>query len=195
MRIAVGTAVAVLAAAAMACAKTPEQQTSTVDSSAPAPSLTADLAGDISEVQEKVVGLAKAIPESKYGWRPSAGVRSVGEVLRHIAADNYLMPAALGATPDSSTGIKGDDYKTATAFEQRKSTKDSTIADLERSFTFFKQSVGNAPAANMGDKVTLFGQSFTHQQALILATTHLHEHLGQMIAYARSNGVTPPWSQ
>jgi uncharacterized damage-inducible protein DinB len=179
----------------VACAKTAEQQASAADSSAPAPSLTADLVGDLSQAEQKVVGLAKAIPESKYAWRPAAGVRSVGDVLRHVASDNYLLPAVLGATPDSSTGIKADDYKTATAFEQRKATKDSTVAELERSFAFLKQSIQNAPADQMGDTVTLFGQSFTRQQALILTATHLHEHLGQLIAYARSNGVTPPWSQ
>ena len=41
----------------------------------------------------------------------------------------------------------------------------------------------------------LFGQPFTMQSAWVLGTTHLHEHLGQLIAYARTNGVKPPWSQ
>ena len=86
-------------------------------------SLTADLVSDVTEAQKKFVDLAKAIPAEKYDWRPSAGVRSVGEVLRHVASDNYLIPAALGFKADPSTGIKGEDYKTAQAFEAKKSTK------------------------------------------------------------------------
>jgi hypothetical protein len=44
-------------------------------------------------------------------------------------------------------------------------------------------------------QVSMFGQSFTGQQAWLLATVHLHEHLGQGIAYARVNGIVPPWSK
>ena len=78
----------------------------------------------------KFVDLAKAIPADKYEWRPGAGVRSVGEVLLHVASDNYLIPAAIGFPADPATGIKGDDYKTAQAFEQRKLSKDQAVAEL-----------------------------------------------------------------
>ena len=158
-------------------------------------SITADLVSDVTEVQKKFVDLAKAIPAEKYDWRPSAGVRSVGEVLRHVASDNYLIPAALGFTADPSTGIKGEDYKTAQAFEKKKSTKEQTVADLEKSFAHLTQSMKATPATKLGDQVKMFGQSFTMQRAWVLGTTHLHEHLGQLIAYARSNNVKPPWSQ
>jgi hypothetical protein len=69
------------------------------------------------------------------------------------------------------------------------------IAELERSFAFLKKSLSATPEAKLGDKISMFGQQFTTQQAWLLATVHLHEHLGQFIAYARSNSVTPPWSQ
>lgn len=157
--------------------------------------LTADLLSDVTDAEKKFVALAKAIPAEKYEWRPGAGVRSVGEVFRHVASDNYLIPAALGFAADPTTGIKGEDYKTAMAFEAKKSTKDQTIADLEKSFAHLKKSMQDTPAAKMGDQVKLFGQPFTMQRAWILGTTHLHEHLGQLIAYARSIGVKPPWSK
>ena len=178
------------AALAVACALPAAAQ--------PAPaagSLTADLLADINEVQKKFVDLAKASPVDKYEWRPGAGVRSVNEVVLHVASDNYLIPAALGFTPDPATGIKGEDYKTAMAFEQRKMSRDAAIAELEKSFAFLKQSLQNTPAAKMGDQVKLFGQPFTMQRAWILGTTHLHEHLGQLIAYGRTNNVKPPWSR
>jgi uncharacterized damage-inducible protein DinB len=154
----------------------------------------ADLRADIEEVERKLLGLARAIPEEKYSWRPAAGVRSIGEVLLHVAADNYLIPAALGFPADASTGIKGDDYKTALAFEKRTMNKATTIAELEKSFTHLKKTLSDTPNAFLNQPVSMFGMNLTGQKAWILTTTHVHEHLGQMIAYARSNGVAPPWS-
>lgn len=166
-----------------------------VPAAAQSNAIVADLVADVADAEKKLVALANAIPEDKWDWRPGAGVRSVGEVFKHVAADNYLIPAALGHTPDASTGIKGDDYKTAVAFEARKMDKAQTIAELQKSFAFLKRSMESTQAAKLGDQVKLFGAPFTMQRALVLGTTHLHEHLGQMIAYARSNNVKPPWSQ
>ena len=153
----------------------------------------ADLLTDVSQVEAKMNGLARAIPADKYGWRPGPGVRSVSEVLMHVAADNWLLAAAVGHAADSATGIKGDDFRTAQAFERRQVDRDAAMAELARSFTHLKRSLASTSTARMGEKVTLFGQSFTVQQSWILTTTHLHEHLGQLIAYARSNGIAPPW--
>ena len=160
-----------------------------------APTVIADLRADIEEVEKKITDLARAIPEDKYSWRPAAGVRSIGEVLMHVAADNYLIPAAIGYSADPSTGIKGDDYKTALAYEQRKVSRDAAIAEMEKSFAHLKKAMQATTPERLSQKVQMFGQSFTMQQTWILATTHLHEHLGQAIAYARSNNVVPPWSQ
>ena len=156
--------------------------------------VTADLRADVEEVEKKMLDLARAIPEEKYSWRPAPGVRSIGEVLLHVAADNYLIPAALGFPAEASTGIKGDDYKTALAFEKRTMNKAAAIAELEKSFAHMKKTLSDTPAARLNQAVSMFGMSLTMQKAWILATTHVHEHLGQMIAYARSNGIAPPWS-
>jgi uncharacterized damage-inducible protein DinB len=183
----------ILAATLLAAPTLPARAQQPAD--AGATSLAADLLVDIGQAEEKIVGLARAIPADKYGWRPAAGVRSVGEVLLHVAADNYLLPAALGHAADPATGIKGDDYKSAQAYERRQLDRDATIAELERSFAHLKKSLSGTPAARLGERVSLFGQPHTVQQTWILTTTHLHEHLGQLIAYARSNGITPPWGQ
>ena len=188
----------VLAAALVATAALPaaaQQSAGAATAAAPAPGLTADLLTDIDQLEKKVLGLARAIPADKYAWRPAQGVRSVGEVLMHVAADNYLLPSSMGHAADPKTGIKGDDYKAAQAFERRQLSRDSTIAELERSFAHVRKSLSGTTAARLGEQVPMFGQKFTVQQAWIMTATHLHEHLGQLIAYARSNGVTPPWSQ
>ena len=155
--------------------------------------LTKDLLTDIGQVERKMLALARAIPEDRFGWRPGEGVRSVSEVIMHIAADNHFFPAALGMAADPATGIKGDDFNTAVTFEKRTMTKAQAIAELEKSFAFLKQSLGTTTPDQLTREVRLFGHSFTNQAAWLMATTHLHEHLGQLIAYARTNNVKPPW--
>ena len=180
-----------LPAAAQAPAKAASDKAAPVATAA----LANDLLQDLGQLEKKTMALVRAIPADKWNWRPSDGARSVGEVLLHVAADNYLLPAALGYTPDASTGIKGDDYKTAQAFERRKLDRDATIAELEKSFAFLRASLTATTQEKLGAEVSLFGQKFSGQQTWILTATHLHEHLGQLIAYARANNVTPPWSQ
>jgi len=199
MRPAVRLTFTAFTAALLAATTSPaaaQQPTTAGASSTSVPaSLTADLLTDVGQVEKKFMGLARAIPADKYNWRPAQGVRSIGEVLLHVAADNYLMPAALGHAADPATGIKGDDYKTAQAYERRQLDRDATIAELEKSFAHLRKTLSATPAARLGQPVSMFGQTFTVQQTWIMATTHLHEHLGQFIAYARSNGIAPPWSQ
>ena len=153
----------------------------------------ADLIRDVDEVQMKLVGLARAIPADKYGWRPAQGVRSIGEVVMHVAGDNWFMPGAAGTPVPAATGIKVDDYKTVEAYEGRALAADAAVREMEASFAFLKQAMRDTPDPAVRKK--LFGRDQTMQQVWIMATTHLHEHLGQMIAYARSNGVVPPWSR
>ena len=157
--------------------------------------LMGDLLADVAEVESKLVGLARAIPTDKYGWRPAEGVRSVGEVVMHVAADNYLIPAGVGAVPPAATGIKADDYATVQAYERKVPARDAAIGAMQESFAHLKKAMAGTTDARLGETISVFGQSMTVQALWILATTHLHEHLGQMIAYARSNGVTPPWSR
>src|SRR5262245_1724547 len=154
-----------------------------------------DLLKDMKEVEEKVLGLAKAMPDASWTWRPGTGVRSVGEVYQHIATDNYLLPAMLGTPAPAATGIKGNDYKTAQAYETRKADRAAVMADLEASFAFLRKAMEAQSDAALTKEITVFGRKTTARETWILTVTHLHEHLGQAIAYARSNNVTPPWSR
>ena len=157
--------------------------------------LMGDLTKDVSQVQTKIVGLAKAIPAAAYDWKPSSDVRSTGEVFMHVAADNYFLPAAMGIAPPAATGINGKDYKTAAAFEQRKMSRDEIIAELDKSFAFLQTSMSGVTDAKLEAPLEIFGQKSTGRAMWVSTTTHLHEHLGQLIAYARSNKITPPWSK
>lgn len=154
----------------------------------------ADMHTDLNDVQKKVLDLAKAIPESSYDWRPAPGVRSIRELLLHVAADNYLIPIFMGKAAPAASGITSD-FATAGAYEKRTVAKDQLVADVEASFIHLHQALALTTDANLSATMKMFGQDFTRHRASLLAVTHLHEHLGQFIAYARSNNVTPPWSR
>jgi uncharacterized damage-inducible protein DinB len=157
--------------------------------------LMGDLLKDVDDVHSKIVGLAKTMPAEAYAWRPMSGVRSTGEVFAHVAADNYFLPAAMGITPPTESGISGKDYKTTLAFEKRTMTRDQVVAELDKSFAFLKTSMRGMGDAQLGASIDVFGQKMTNRGLWISTVTHLHEHLGQLIAYARSNKVTPPWTK
>jgi uncharacterized damage-inducible protein DinB len=155
--------------------------------------LMSDLLKDLDQVEKKILGLAEAMPASAFEWRPGEGVRSTSETFMHIAADNYFMPAVMGTAAPAETGVNKE-YKSAQAFEQRKMARDQVLAEVRKSFAFLRQSMTGFPAAKMDAPLEVFGQKMTNRSMWIATMTHLHEHLGQLIAYARTNKVTPPWS-
>ena len=152
----------------------------------PAATFQSDWQSDVDGVSKKLVELAEKMPADKYGWRPAAGVRSVSEVYMHVAAANYLLPSFLGA-------------KVPEGFDR---SMETTVTDKAKVVEWLKKSIENAKAtaagisaADLDKKVKAFGREMTQRRVLMIIQTHMHEHLGQSIAYARSNGVTPPWSE
>jgi uncharacterized damage-inducible protein DinB len=179
----------IAALAAVAVLSVPE----TADAQAPA--VTQALVGDIARVEEKLIGLAEAIPDDKYGWRPGAGVRSVGEVVMHVAADNYFLPQYADVAAPEGTGIKSGDYPSVQAFEGRQATKAEAVQAMRDSFAHLRKAMEGTDQAFLEKQVDVFGMKMTGLDLWVMTTTHLHEHLGQMIAYARSNEIVPPWSR
>jgi uncharacterized damage-inducible protein DinB len=158
------------------------------------PPVVADLLQDMKTVHKKLVDLANAMPADKYDWRPGEGVRSVGEVFKHVASDNYLIPALAGAKPPVETGITTN-YQTASAFEARKLDKAAIVAQLDKSFDWVENQLAGTAQARLRETVNMFGNDTSVRALWVMTTTHMHEHLGQAIAYARMNGVVPPWSR
>lgn len=147
--------------------------------------LKAELAAELTSVEKTIVSLAEAMPAEKFGWRPAEGVRSVSEVYVHIAVANYMLPSLLGAKRPE--GTRHEMEKTVTE-------KAKVIEEVKKSFENAKKAVESTPTADYEKKVDFFGKEKTVRSVLLLLVTHAHEHLGQSIAYARMNGVTPPWS-
>ncbi len=145
-----------------------------------------DLIKDIESAEKKLISLAEAVPAEKYSWRPEEGVRSVSEVYMHVAGGNYLLPSFAGVTPPP--GISRDMEKTVT-------DKDKVIEALKQSFVHLHQAVDKTSDADFDKKVKFFGDEASVRYVFLVAASHCHEHLGQSIAYARTNGITPPWSK
>ena len=157
--------------------------------------LMADLIAAVAAVESKVVGLAKAMPESAYAWRPGDGVRSAGEVFIHLAGENYYAAAKFGNMTQAGTGITGAAHVETDAYEQRKMTRAQVIDAVEQSFALMKRSMLAMPDARLETMTEYSRQKVTLRSAWTRTTVHIHEHLGQLIAYARTNKIVPPWSK
>ena len=152
----------------------------------------ANLVGTVEIAREKFRSLSVAMPEDAYLWRPMDGVRSVSEVYQHIAADNFFVPTLMGIAAPPETGIN-EDASTFRAFQERELTRDEVIETVEASFEFLSRAM-QATANDLDRLITLGTSETTVGDVWIRAVVHLHEHLGQSIAYARTNKIVPPWS-
>ncbi|MDF1502531.1 DinB family protein [Roseisolibacter sp. H3M3-2] len=146
-----------------------------------------DLVAQLEDAEKKLIALAEATPQDKYGWRPAAGVRSTSEVFMHMAGANYMIPPIAGAARAAGLTLTPDSEKTVT-------DKAAVVKHLRESFAYAKQAVLGVADDQLSAPVTLFGRPSTKRGVLVLMATHAHEHLGQSIAYARTNGIVPPWS-
>lgn len=151
------------------------------------------VAEDVEGLAAKVTGLAEALSEEQYNWRPTEGVLSAGEVFMHIAAYNYYYPSLAGAAIPGDVSVTSD-YATVAAFEESVTGKADVAAALRTSFAHLASEVEKAASADLEAEVQVFGSTSTVGEAWFGTVTHIHEHLGQLVAYARTNGVTPPWS-
>jgi uncharacterized damage-inducible protein DinB len=139
-----------------------------------------------SDVEQKILGLVSAMPQDKFTWRPMKGVRSVSEVFLHISGANYLFPSFAGAAIPEGIDLKKIEEST---------TDKSKIAEIVKaSFASFRDNLTKLSDADLEKPAKMFGMETTYRNVYLIALTHMHEHLGQSIAYARSNGVVPPWT-
>ena len=186
--------VALVTLSASACnqAATPQEVTEDVTQDVTAQeSAAAEMTSFITDVEamrEKFIALAEAFPEDTYTWRPMDGVRSVSEVLMLIASEGYgFAPTALGGTA---------------AMSREESSELSTITDkaqvvdhLTKAFAHAKMELEAIEPASLVGARTVFGQERTTPDLVLLVAGDMHEHLGQLIAYARMQQIVPPWSR
>lgn len=148
------------------------------------------LMGDFDRASSHFVELAEAIPAEHYSWRPAEGVRSVSETLMHVAGANYGLGQALGTEPEGGMMERAD-----LEMLEEITDRDAALAKLNESVAFAKAAIEGATGKSGDEMLPAFGTEMPRSRVLMILDTHMHEHLGQLIAYARSNGVVPPWSQ
>lgn len=143
--------------------------------------------GEWGHVSRQLVSLAEAIPPEMYSWRPGAGVRSTSEVLMHIAVANFWLLSITG--PKLPADMKSENMeKTVTA-------KADVIAWLKRSLEAVKNAHASVTPADLQRKVKVLGRDATVDGMYLRIIVHDNEHMGQLVAYARINGIAPPWSE
>ena len=143
--------------------------------------------GSLGFFSGQIMQLAEATPEEVYDWTPMEGVRSFGEVIGHIVGGNYFFATQLGATLPEGVNMETlqDDLK----------TKAQLKAALTQSFALISDTIKGISDDDLTTKVTFPFGEFSKMGASLIVLNHASEHLGQMIAYARSNEIVPPWSQ
>jgi uncharacterized damage-inducible protein DinB len=146
----------------------------------------------LGDLEEKVSKLLKAVPEDKLDWRPAPGVRSFREVFLHIALANQLLLNIADNQPAMDAlkvQIEANDKR-----EHVKSSKEEIQKLLTDSFAAVRKSMEAAQTPGLGRDVKVFGTATTRRGAFTFLDVHAAEHMGQLIAYCRTNGITPPWS-
>ena len=147
---------------------------------------------DIDTLQSRFLALAEAIPAEKYAWRPAPGVRSIGEAFLHVASEYYVFtPLAFNATPSPVIPRSREGFE---KFEADAS-KARVLEQLRAGFAYGRQAVSAVDPAALGGTRRFFGTEHDVVATASLMAGDLHEHLGQLIAYARVNGIKPPWSR
>ncbi len=159
------------------------------------PSVNAEVIGLINGLDEKVTALAGAMNEDQWAWRPMEGVRSTNEVVMHIAFANFFIPSMLGAQPPEDFPVTtGPDGLVGAEEYEATTNRADVLAALDASFDHVRAALAGVSPERMNDEMNFFGETMTVRGFCTFMATHLHEHLGQLIAYARTNGVVPPWT-
>jgi len=146
---------------------------------------------DMDTVHGKIMALANAIPAEKYSWRPAQGVRSVSEVLMHVASEwLFYGPQSVGAKPPADFGPP---QQTLPKLEKDFTTKAQVLDQLAKGWTYYVAQMKAVDASKLTGRYPPWNSTLA--EAAFGMTGDQHEHSGQLIAYARSVGVQPPWSK
>jgi uncharacterized damage-inducible protein DinB len=151
----------------------------------------AEFLEEVVYYEQRYTRLAEAMPAEKYGWRPGEGVRSVGEVFAHITIANYGIANALVAARTPGTTFSFDPK----AIMALAGDKPKLLQSLRDSFANFRKTILMLDDADADKPQKMFNRQTTLRGSFIMVTGHFGEHLGQSIAYARTNGIVPPWTE
>jgi uncharacterized damage-inducible protein DinB len=149
-----------------------------------------DAAGVLNHVEKQTVSLEQAMPQAKFAWKPAKGVRSVSEVYLHVAGGIYFLLSKTGREMPADVNALMQSKK----WESQTTNKDEIKKILTTAYAFAQKAIVETSDADLDKTVDFFGMQVSERTVLLIILGHCSEHLGQSIAYARMNGVVPPWS-
>jgi hypothetical protein len=146
---------------------------------------------DIEGLRKKFMALAKAVPADKLAWRPMEGTRSFREVFAHLAAEGNTETAMFGR-PLPAGSLADFDAEEA---RLTKLPDDELIAAMDRGMQSLTATLAGLSRAKINTPIRYYGENTLPRVATTYTLNDLHEHLGQLVAYARMNQIVPPWSK
>ena len=156
------------------------------DHTAPSYDMKAQALLDLGVVQKKMVDLANAVPADKLTWRPSADSRSFAEVFLHVAGERYQILGLGGAVPPADFNGK--------TYEKSTTDRAQIVAELNKTWEFAQKTINGMSNADFAKLLPKLGPQANAGDVIYILVADAHEHLGQLVAYARMNGVVPPWT-
>ncbi len=143
----------------------------------------------LSSFQEKwensknyLIAVAEAMPEEKYGYRPTEREMTFGEQLIHIRENMLWLGNAYLTDPPNP------ENNTVSAQKD----KDTIIQTLTMSFDKVAQIISDVNPDDLSQEVDFFKGTKTKLQILNLMQDHVTHHRGQLIVYLNLNSIEPP---
>jgi len=151
-------------------------------------SIQSEFIGIVEFNEERVFQLAEAIPAESYSWAPSPGIRNFSQSMMHVATGNYFFAMIWGSPPPADVDLM--------TLEQNITEKEDVIKALQASYDHLKAAAAKISDEGLDRKVQFpDGTEYTVKTTMFIVTEHIGEHKGQLVAYARMNGIAPPWSK
>src|SRR5215472_16790749 len=157
-----------------------------MDHTAPSYDMKAQALVDLEQMQKKFVELANALPADKLTWRPSSDSRSFAEVFLHVAAERYGILGMMGAEAPAGVDRKG--------LEKSSTDRARIVDEVNKSWDFAKKTIEGMSNAEFAKLLPKLGPQANAGGVVYILVADNHEHIGQSIAYARENGIAPPWT-
>jgi uncharacterized damage-inducible protein DinB len=156
------------------------------DKTSPSYDMKAQSLLDLERVNKRFLDLLNAVPADKMTWRPSADARSFAEVFLHVAGERYGILSLMGAERPA-------DFKGKT-FEKSTTDKAQIAAELNRTWEFTQKTINGMSNADFAKLLPKLGPQANEGDVIYILVADAHEHLGQAVAYARTNSIVPPWT-
>lgn len=146
--------------------------------------ITADTKKLFDMTKNYLTKTAEKVPEDVYSYKPSADVRSFGQLIGHVADAQYLFCSAAKGEKAASPGA-----------EKSKTSKADLVAALQEAFSYCDAVYGSISDSGGAEKVKFFGGERTKLGILNFNAVHNYEHYGNLVTYMRMKGIVPPSSE